>query len=416
MSPEKNRAFSGNMVGYEVFSPATVASLVTKQYNNSVYSADELFHLYMSDSYFEKALHAQTIEALRYWVKLPEDTTEDPSNIHKPEILQVTDWSRVFGFSIVAFLDSNPELKNPLLAENEYKLNPWHPFVSGVGGIVRWDLDANNYPTNFYVKTHNDGPEIMIHASRVVVFSNNWKTGHWRGCCDLSSVLSDVNGMRKQRSAISDRADQYPVAGAVISTSQDVTDDDQEAAQDAFDPISVLVVKDASVHPIGGLLSPNELETAIGELKESTIVGTGYAKSDILGATAGAKLSEDKNRDMKNVRYQVIQMTFERPVKQVFEKLGLEWLGWAKADELSKGEKITAIQTLVNAFNSCSDEGMKQIVANVTKDVFKTEAAGVKIDTSIDEPELEDEMNAERQDKPSSGPAGTRKRWFQRGK
>lgn len=400
------------LVGYDIFTPTKSTTLATKDYTDPVFTADELFTLYLTDAYVEKTLHAQTIEALRYWVKVTGG--KDPSEAYKADILQAVDWARLFGFSIITFMDTNPQLGDPLEEGFDgYRIKSYHIKVTGLPGIVRWDLDANNYPTNFYIKVSDVGQEIKIDASRVVVFSNNWKTGHWRGITDLSNVLADLNGMRKQRSSLSDRADQYPVAGAVISTTEDVTDDDQLAAQDAFDPISVLLVKNGSVSPLGGLLSPTELETAISELKESVIVGTGYAKSDVTGAQAGEKLSEDKNRDMKSVRYQVIQLTFENPVMKVFEKLGLTWNGWAEPDELNKSEKVTTIVQLSNAFNNASDEGIRTIIANLALDIFKKEAQGVTINTEIEEVETDVSEPDEREPGKQEG-ASNKRRWFNR--
>jgi len=234
--------------------------------------------------------------------------------------------------------------------------------------------------------------------------------------------MQDINGKRNVRKALSDRAIQYPAAGAVISTSADVGADDQTAAQDAFDPISVLLVKDGSVTPIGGLLTPSELDTSINEFNDALTVGGSIAKSDMLGTAEGAMVSESKDRGKWETRLEIINITFTPCIMQTFKKLGIPFNGWAETSEMNKVEKIAAFSILTSAFNNARDEGLKKIAANILMNVFKEESNGVTIDTTVEEP-IQVDTNGKPTDTNGSSKANTngssegnkKRKWFGRG-
>jgi len=433
----------GEKIGHEIYVPPYQSSLATKSFNFTTMTADELWYLYHTDPYMDKVITKTTYEATRFWVKLPDETEqseskESPEDIKenkdnldnelpskfaqdvqqkakdiedrykapKAECQKAIDWARLHGFSAMIFYDSNPELKDPLEEGVDYKIKAFHVYVQDLGGIYGWKLDEQNYPTELTIKIDNE--DYPVDPSRIVIFSNDMKTGHWKGVCDAFVGLSDINSLRKLRSSLDARVDQYPASGAVIGTEQDVSAEDQTAAQEAFDPISVMVLKGGSVNMIGGLMTPTELDSATSSFEKAVVTSSGQASSDFFGADAGSMVSESKNRDMKNIRYEIILQTFEEPMKKVFEKLGLEWNGWASPHELTKERKVEVLQSLVDSFNMTQDEGMREIIANVTKDIFAEEAKGVEIkfqEEAIQE-QKEQQMEMYAKNEPTSGNGG----------
>jgi hypothetical protein len=329
------------------------------------FTADELFYLRMRDPKCKFVIDTLVNDAFRNGMVFGD---EEPHDLEVKELKKGWKWAMQYGWSLVVFLDGTTKDLGKPTETQPLGIQVWHPYVTDVGGVQRWDTDADTgLPSFFYIKPFTSYKStVKVDAKRTLIMTHGDQTNGWQGYTALGALYDPATGLRMWLGTALRRARDYSTARYLIQNKTGSGPVDAATKADiakAFSGVPHAVVNgEWKTDKIGGPVDANEASLVVDQANKDSAVSIGVSQSDMTGSQAGAKLSTDADTATYFMTAKDVQVEAFPYIQAVFSRLGVEVEGFKSASELPAEKKLTTMVSLMDLYTRCAPE-LKEIMA-----------------------------------------------------
>ena len=332
---------------------------LTRVTPKSAITADLYNYIRCTDAFGSFRLDTMIRDAFREGPTFDDEKFEQPAWVTR-KFIEIVSFSETFGHA-------------NLHIPGEGVLDPCPPlFAKSCGGIVRFNDDEYGRPESWQFKPNEHTVEITVPMDETILFFAPRRSRDYRGSPVLEPVIHDMINLRRWRFASGYRAKEYARIGRVFWKKGTWTSEEKASVDNAFPSAAIATVGGDSFesHEIGGLLNDSELAITTKNLKESIAAGFAVAESDLIGASAGQKLSTDANASAYFMTLEDIQGHYTEHAEAMYayltESMGFpEFQGFKAPREVPLELRIQQLQDALTNYLTIAtlseEPEMKQI-------------------------------------------------------